>query len=414
MSLTILALCLVTLWQPSPAAALTLGESMERATSETEASQLLRISLERAAAGEQIAFGELLPRLSATATLTRNDREVSFGDRISTQRYDWSAGARAEIDLFRGAAIPTWRASRFSTEAASERDQWQRSTLRFAAARAFIEASAAITTLDDAHDALEVSRETFEQMQQLADGGFRVQADVGQAQLSYLEAQAAVRSAERLVNDALAELAYLIGADELSAGDLEIDDAAVESLLSSGSYNAERRSDLRAFMHDMEAADARVRAQHLSLAPSVNLSAQANFGRPSMRAPEGVWWALALNLSWQIFEWGRYGAIEAAKLDRQALDYELQEERRRIERDEDLAARRFAEAEDQIELAVQAVAVAEENQRVARVRFDAGAVTALEVTIADNALFRARNRATTVFLERDLARLALLYQRGEI
>lgn len=415
-TLVVCAPLLVFAWigiaEPALAQRLTLSEVLERAVSETEAAQILRARVQHAEAGERVAFADFLPRASATGTITRNDREIRLGDRVTTQQYDWSAGARAEVDLFRGAVLPTWRAAQHTTEALRERERWERATLRFAAARAFLEATAALETLEDAREAVTVARETREQIAALAEAGFRVEADVGQARLAELEAETEARAAERRLEDALTELAFLIGEPSVAAGALVRDDDAIEALLVRADTDRMRRSDLEAFSRDMEAADARVRARLWALAPSLNLAAQANFGRPSLRAPEGVWWALSLNASWQIFEWGRYAQIDQARLDRATLDWEFQAEERRITRDLTLAQRRLDETLDQLALTEEAVAVAEENQRIARVRFETGDVTALEVTVADNAVFRARNRATRVLLERDLARLALLYQQG--
>mgnify|MGYP002619734014 FL=1 len=395
----------------APAWALTLAEAMERAAENTEAGALLRAETERSEALSRAARAGYLPRLSASATLTRNDTEIRLGDRVTTQLYDASAALTASADLFRAQVVGQARSATREVDVQRARARAERGALRHAAAEAYLRALAAGRNVEAAREARRSASETLAEAAAREATGFGVRADVARARLALIEAQTAEEDASAALEDALLALGYLTGHEEVR---LETLDLPSTLPWEAGAAAPERPALLVSLDAQRQLSEARLGAQWLDFFPSAALQGQMHFGRSSLRAPEGRWWALTLQLSWVLFDGARYGRLDAARAEVALSDLRIAQEERRTSHERQRRARALRRALAQELLADEAIEVAEENRRLAAERLAAGVVTALDLTLAEEALFRARVRRSLATLDRQLADLALAYLEGRL
>lgn len=389
--------------------ALSLDEAMERAAANTEAAELLRLRVAAADGQRKQALGGVLPTLELGASVTLNDREVEVGDSAFTNRLDPSAAITGRMELFRGTSIPAWLAAADGVEAERERARWERATLRFAAADAYMRALTAIRNVEAARDALRVAEESQRQAEARHETGFGLRSDVSQARLAVLEAQSAELDAESARDDALDLLAFLVNLAEVAGEALQEPESA--RLADPAEVP---RADLAALRAEHDAAIRRVRGEQLAFLPSLALTGQYNVGRSSLRAPDGTFWQLTLSANWVIFDFARYGRLDERRAQRDRVALERAERERDIARAMRGAERRVIQAGRRLEVAEEAVEVAGEAQELVQVRFELGETTAFEVVEADNALFRAQTQRNLAQLELSLARLELARERGAL
>ena len=395
---------------PEASAQISIWEAMELAVANNEAADVARLRVEEAQGRRQTALGGLLPQLSASGSLSRNEQEVSLGSRAFVNLWDYGANLSLSIDLFSPMAIPSLRAATIQASAESFRETWEHAGLRLATGRAYVSALTARENLASARESLEVSRLSLEQTQVLADVGYALAADVSRARLAVIEAERAVLESELALADALDTLAFLLAIPSLSPTDLTVPELGSEG----APVFSEERSDLQASALSVEASDALVTANRLSFLPNLDLTARYDVGPESIRAPDGTSWVVTISATWLIFEYARYGRIAEAEARRDqsivadaALRREIALELTRAERSRENAAARAR-------LAEQATDVAAETRALVLEQYQAHDVTSLEMVEADEALFVARITFNLARLDVQLARLELLYLTGTL
>lgn len=394
---------------PGVGAALTLSAAMEQAAANPDAVARLRAEVARAEGEARVALGELLPRLTVQSGVTRNDVGVDVGGRSVANAWDYSSSAVLSVDLFRGVTIPQRRASLLALDAATAQADWEAATLRRAAGRVYLTALAARANWEAAVQSVTLANETLAQVQVRLDLGFAVPADVSQARLAVLRAEGAVLDALVVLEDLLEELAWLTGQPRVAPTEL-----GEPSLPAAPMSDGSRLSSLLALDAQIDAGNERVRAQRWTLLPTASMQANSVWGQESLRAPEGTYWSVTLNLQWTLFDYARYGRIDVANASVDALVAQRSEAERRNRTDETLAARQLTRATEREVLAEEAVTVAEETVGLVRTRFELGEGTTLELTAAEVEAFRTRTDRNVARLQRSLAWLDLAWQRGAL
>lgn len=391
---------------PVSAAALTLEEAMEAAASATESGALLELSIDAATANVKTQLGELLPTLAATGTLTRNQREVSFNDRVVTDLWQRSGSVTLAADLIRLPAIPEYRAARIGADATELEATAGGAQLRLAAGRAYLLALAGAARLEAATESQVARRASLERAQALIETGYAVDADLARAELAMLEAENDALVARYAVEDALALLAYLVGREDLAISELS-EPSAVP-----GQGEGERAT-MFALDRRIDQFDTLLRARRFDLLPTLRLagtySAQSGSSFSSSSDPT---WTLRFTLDWTLFDYSRYGRIDAAGVARDEATLRLSLEEREQSRAIDEARRAVELAQASEALAAAAIDVAMRSQSQVAELYSAGDVTILEMTEADTALFDARVSLVARRLERGLAELELAWQTG--
>lgn len=393
---------------PTAASALTLAEAMAAAATNTEAAELLSLTVDGAEATSRTALATALPTLRLTGTSVRNSQAVELGGSSFVRLWDHEASLRAAVDVFRGPAIPTWAAARMGVDAAHERAVWQAAGLRLAAGRAYMAALTARENVDAAAQAVALREASLSQGELLERAGYAVAADTSRARLSVLEARAALVDAEQQLADQLDMLAYLIGAPVPSVEALEAPD------LPDAPTQRAATADLAALAVDIEAAERLVRAQRLAFAPVLSVAGQYTIGAESLRAPDGTSWFLSFTATWDIFDFARYGRIDAARIDVAAAELRLDQAERLRRTELTTAQRRVTVARERLAISEQAAAQAEQTRALEAARFDGGDLTILDLVSADAEVFRTRVARNRAALELALARIELAYLSGAL
>jgi len=384
---------------------------MELAAGNHELAALADLERERALADERVGFGTLLPVARLSTTITRNDREVVIGDRVATQLWDYSASAQLSVDLFRGSAIPEYRALRYHVDGAAERGVATRAELRLAAGRAYMASLVSYANVEAARDALALSEASARQTETLYELGYAMPADVAQTSLAVARAQTQMLEAEIALEESVAMLAFVTQRSAIEPATLvtpELADVAQRG--TDGSPSA----SIRALGAALDAAELRLEGLWLDYLPSASLVAQYNVGRESLRAPNGTFWQIGLTLTWVIFDHTRYGRREQIASSVDTIEVSM----RHLERERSFAVesaeRRYRQAIARLELAESTVGVAETNRSLVADRYDLGEASALELTEADTALFGATIQRNVARYERLSAELELRYARGDL
>lgn len=387
----------------SEARALTLFEAMDAAATATESGALLELSIEGAEAEVRTQLGELLPTLAASGTLTRNQREVTLGDRVVTELWQQNGSLTVAADLIRLSAIGDYRAARIGADA-TELDATARAAeLRLAAGRAYLLALAASARLEAAVESQQTREASRDQTAALLETGYAVEADLARAELALLEAENDVLVARFAVDDALALLGFLVGRDDLDPA--ELSEPSMFAAPGSG------RAQLAALDRRIDQADALMRARRFDLLPTLRLSGTYGLQSGSSFSSSDTW-TIRFTLDWTLFDYSRYGRIEAAGVVRDEATLQLSLAARDDERARSDAERAVSQAAASEQLAQRAIEVADRSRTLVAERYAVGDVTILEMTEADTALFEARVALVTRRLERGLAELDLAWQTG--
>ncbi|NUN12526.1 MAG: TolC family protein [Myxococcales bacterium] len=385
---------------------ITIQEVMEAAAFRTLPAKIVTENVAMAQASRRIAQAELLPRIAASAQVTRNPEELVLDGRTVVRLWDVNAQASVSIDLFRGTALMEWLASGLSLEAAEMDARWRRAELRVAAARGFLGVLAAKRNLEAVMLTLEQRQATLRDAEMRLDAGFGTSADVAKAKLSLVEAQGHRLEATTALEDAQAELEWVSGIDVSTTGDLDPVLPTFEP--------AAERADIAALRLSAMSIQRSIDGQWLDFIPILSMVGRAEFGEESLRAPDGVSWTVSFQATWSLYEPSRYGRLDLLASEARALDLEADSRVQTMEYGITKATRAVQTAIGKVTLAEESLALAEEVQNQVRERFRQGVTTALEVTDADVATFRARVGLNVVQLQVDLARIELAWATGAL
>lgn len=399
-------------------APLSLDEAIALALLHSPEAALAAASVEAAEADVDGADGRRLPRidLSADYTLTTNPVMV-FGNLLRQRRFtaadfdlkslnrpdplgNWNATAALSQPVYAGGALAARAdASRLEVSARRAESEQARQQVRFAVVSAFGDAVLAEHQLEAARQIVATADAHAGIVQDLADVGMVVEADLLQAKLRASEAREAEARAAGAVRVSRAALNLLIGrqpADALSlpaAESLTADLAATGEVGTLLSEALQSRPDLAAARHRTQASDRAVDAARGARLPQVGLWAAFETNAHDFFGADGTNWTVMARASWTVFD-GAQRAAEVAKAEvrrRQSVETE-----RRIERDARLAVYR---AQDELATARQRLTQADEAIHLARSslstvedRYREGMVTVVELLDAQTGLTRALAR----------------------
>jgi outer membrane protein TolC len=393
------------------AAPLSLEQALHLASSDSLGARGLGQRVLAAEAQVRTALGGLLPRLDANTSITRNNREVSLSDRVIVYQWDYNAQSSASVTLFEGASVPNWLAARRDEEGAVAAESWGKAELRAAAARAYFVALAARRNLDAAQRNVEVTAAAVRQTQARVDASFAVAGDLAQAELSHTQARDALVQTELALGDALDALSRIVNLPRVSAADL-IEPSPNDLPSPKAPLDFDTRPDALALDHQRAAQELRTLGELLGLLPTLTLSANAFFGRANLRAPDGFFWTITLDATWTLFDYSRYGRIDASRAEEQRLALARDQLAQTTHFEQTRAERLSQAAQTRSELAQLALTQAREAQVGMHRRYEGGIATELDVAQADATAFRAEIAASLATLDVAVARLEVLRLAG--
>lgn len=299
----------------------------------------------------------------------------------------------------RGARV---RAARAEAQAANLRGAQSRSDVASQLAVVYAQAESALRRYSLAEEALTLTRDDANAVNAMVKQGREPQLRAVQAQSEVANASAALDEAQAFRDAALARLA---GAALLDAPVQSINDSLLDRAppLPRGATDAALA--VRIAEAEADAAGKLVDVERKRALPDLSVTAaQTRFREGGERA-----YNLGVSLSIPLFDRNR-GGIRAANADQRAAEARLDQQRRDSEAARLSAVAGLKAAGSRTRASDESVVAAEEAYRLARVGFDAGRISQLELRSTRSALIAARGTAVDARLSRvgaeiDLARL---------
>ena len=379
--------------------------------------------VQQAEAQVRVVGASLFPVLSADAN-TSGHRASSVGGSKSGSAVVDSAGsvgltASYELDLW-GKNRAGVRAAESSAAAAHfDRDTAQ-VTLVAGVATSYFDALALRTRLDIARNNLAIAQKVLDLVSARAHNGAASALDVSRQEATVLSLQAALLPLEQQERQTLAALAVLVGrtpegfdVTATGIGDLRVPtiDAGLPSTL------LVRRPDLASAEAQLAAANADVAAARAALLPTITLTGTAGLATAALTsiATSGTTAAIGIvaSLLQPIFDGGR---LRGQKAVAESRERELVETYRKAilsafaDVEQALAATSRLGQQQQLQADVQTRA--QESERLAEIRYKAGADDLLTVLDAQRTLFAAQDQLAQVLLSRLQAAVSLYKALG--
>jgi outer membrane protein TolC len=378
---------------------ITLDVALAKALARSPIMAQSDLQVENAATGRTAAVGAFLPSLSVSsgASLRSEDRFDAATDRIVTGSSDsYNAGVSTSLALFSGgrrfAELDRSRADLFAAEA--QRDD-QRFQVTLQTKRFFFAALRQGELLDVANARLSQGVESLDMTRRQAQVGMATRSDTLRARLEMVNARQAVLEAETATRSARFALARQVGGDEpvipvvpdgLEPEPLPVSDEQVLRLAE------EAAPSVRAAAASTSAASASYSAARSGYLPTIRLSSGYNWANTAASFDGGrSSWSLNLSGTYAIFNgFQRETAIARADETRNVARLQEEDARLAARQAADGALRTLAAAAMAIDIAREAVVLADEDLRAIRERYRLGVATALDVVTSQIALDQAR------------------------
>ncbi len=424
-----LLLWAATLLLPASAA---LAETLDDAWAAALAShrQIAAAAAESDAAGLELerARAARLPSVGLMTRYTQMDTAPSFefGEGLSTPPLfsgdDFvQAGAQLHIPLYTGGAIGSGvAAATAAADAAAGQLAAVTQDIKLGAAEHYVAVLRAESAVDVAESIVASLTTHTEDTKNKLDFGAVPQNDYLAAAVTLANARQRLLAAGNNLDYARAAYNRFLSRPLDAAVNLD-PELAIDSLVPAGQdVNAlidtarTRRAELDTLQLRGDALRRRSDATRAAVRPRLALTGGYMFLENEF-LDDDAFWMTGLSLQWNLFDGGQ-SRKQAAALDRRAQA--VTHQRSDLESMIALAVRRAwndrAEAESRLDVAAAAVAQADENLRVVRNRYDAGASTNVEVLDAEALREQALSNRDNSRFELALAKLRLARAVGTL
>jgi outer membrane protein TolC len=400
-------------WSSSAWALQPLGEFVQAARTHNPANHEAQANRDGAAALAGEALGRALPALSASATYTRNQREVSFGGMQVTPRDQRDASLTLTVPLVDLARFARVSAARRSAEAAAHGQQAAALETEAQVVQTYYQLAANLALAQAARKSLDAVRLNLKVTDDALRAGTATSLDVERASAETERQSQQLSSAELAVKLAARALESATGvAADTASGPALSDDLKPERPLAELAAASPSTPAVRAAASARAAAERTATAQRLTLVPSLSGSVNQRFTNATafLGGHDNVWVAM-LSAGWA-FDFGTIPGIRAR--DAEAAAARAREEAARLAAGDalfrawttietNLARSRSARAEAK---------VSAHAAEIARARYRAGVASQLELIQAERDAFSAE--AARIQSDADLlnARLQLRLASG--
>ncbi|GAA0202917.1 hypothetical protein GCM10008919_02820 [Selenomonas dianae] len=351
------------------------------------------------------------PTLTWQTSANRVGGEAYRGSGV---KYNYGNTGTVSLPVYNAALNAQRKAARYGLNAADFALEQTKQSIRLTATTDYF-------NILQARNLVKVREDTVATLQtHLADvnaqlrAGTVARADVLASEVELANAQQNLTTARNNYEVAVATLNNVIGVptdttldinDELryTNYDLSLDDCTDYGLL--------YRADGAAALYALRRAEEGVRAAKAGYQPTVNAAATRSIAgeRPFKDDHKSSdTWAAGLSASWNIFDNGVTAAqVDAAKATLRKAEEALAATDEQIRLDVRTAYLNLRAAEQNIETTEKAVSRAEEDYNIARVRYNAGVGTNLEVMRASDNLTTARMNYSTALYNYNMGKAAL-------
>lgn len=367
---------------PGAASGLSLDEALLIAREQSTTLQALDAETRQAEAQHTQSAQAFLPTLSADASWLRADSSLITGVPLPVPNLPNAirpvdlgpiegsiTGVQLVQPLFNADALQQRVAAGLQVDARRRAQQWGQQAIRLEVTRQYFN----VLRLRSQQQAAEQSRIAAAHAAKTAENsyeqGMAARLDVEQARAELAATQASVSQTVAAAQEAEYQIKSLLG---IATGQpLNLDTPLPKPPVPKGTETSSTRTDLEARRLAVRAADRQTQAAEAEWLPKVNLLARqqwAEGNEPLNGNADG--WLVAINLQWTLFDGlGRQGRIAEASADAQKARTELEETRRRIEREQAIAISRWQAGYVAWQAAEKATVAARKAARLANRRY---------------------------------------------
>jgi outer membrane protein TolC len=265
---------------------------------------------------------------------------------------------------------------------------------------------------------VEANREHLRISEAMEEAGVAAHFEVVQARTELARSEGDLIAAETGAEQARAGLRRLLYLPQTQALVVESAPPGVEEPEAGLGELVERafakRPEIRGAEAQQRAAEASVRlaAAGDNLTAALTGSYARNFETSTLSTNDS--WTIALGLQQPIFTGGRVDAeTEAARARLRQAELALETQKQEVALGVTQEYLALQQATQQLEVAIQGVAEAQERERISRVRFEAGVALGVEVLDAQTALAAAEANRVNAEYDQYVSLLRLYYAMGE-
>ena len=312
-------------------------------------------------------------------------------DSIVSPRVDYRATLTARQPLYNGRFFPARRVADLAVRQAEAAIENVTFATQQAYTQLYFQAVGLQRYSDIAKANVETSRLTLERAQKMFEARAGSEVDLTRAEVSYLTALSDYENANISYDLAVEAMATLLRVDAdfdvVEPPELE-QPSSLEEIVQSAFQS---RAELVAADLEVESADLARQEAGAAFHPYVFAEAQANAHRVTAFSGRAVTWNISLNLSWDLWDGG---ATRRAKKLAEVTGYQAELRREQLE---DRIRTEIRSAWLTMETQRNLVRRAKSTARIAQINYDVtvrsqelGSSSALEIDVAQNALFQAQ------------------------
>lgn len=420
----------------APPRVITLAEAQEMAAARSYDMKNIDESIVQADTMIGTAWSMLLPSLDASASITRNQREVAMQfpdfstmtidpatgdvamemtDMVFQEKWGKSYGFSAYLTLLNPRAFPLLKNAYDYTELARANAKVQKNELLFAVTSAYYQVHTAKEVVGVYHENMALAAEFLRLSEARVKAGQGTGIDILRARLQLMDAEKALEDARDGVASAKIALARLIGAEG------EIDVVGPEQVAPVALEVRELTDRAVSSRAEIAAADIGARMAERSRVetwmkwlPTFDVTYSWSWSSASGFSGENDTWMLIFGARWNLFDGG--GRIAESKSRASQLhmaeNTRANAEKQIREQVEQLAIE-VRKQQRNVDIANKQVEVAEESHRQVVRQYEVGLATSLELHDAEIELARIKISRVIGRLGYDLATLALEKAVGE-
>ncbi|MEX2465390.1 MAG: TolC family protein [Gemmatimonadota bacterium] len=394
----------------------TLDDAVSRALVRSPQMAQQEQAVGNASEARRTALGQFLPSLTANSSgsLRSQSRFDPATDRIVTGSSDsYSAGLSASYTIFAGGRrFADYNAAGADVRAAQARRDEQRFLVTVQTKALFFGALREEDLLEVARQRVLQADQNLEIVRRRTQLGEATVSDSLRARLDWINAQQAVLQGEAAIRGARFSLGRQIGEPGPVAPErpADLDPTPLGFTPEEIMTLAESRSpSVIAALEETAAAGASVSAARTAYLPSVSFSTGYDWANQDPSFSGGTTsWSLGLRMSYPIFNgFQRESNVERARLTQRVTSLREEVARLTAREEADAAYQALVTSERAIEIAEEATAVAMEDLRVVRERYEVGAARILDVLISQSAADQASTDQVTARYDYLLARADL-------
>jgi outer membrane protein TolC len=378
-------------------APLTLDEALALARKNNHSLVLERARLAEAETNVEQAWSTLFPTVAGQGKFTRNYKEVAInfgGANLLLQPLnEWDFGVTATAPLLVPAAYPTLAAVKSGARASEADFDTSEADLLMGVARAFLAAAASDEVLVARRSSVALVNETLGFAQRSQAVGAVTTFDVDRAELAVIQAEQQVAEAANGRAEAYRALGTLIGVEGPFTIQPTIQPDLPEATrpdASDVSFALHLRPEYRAVQATLDSVDAARRARAWQWSPSLSAFGNAHKFNYDNFAQDRYSWAFGAELDWVLYDGGtRDAQRHAAAAQEREAEARMEVLRESIRDDLANSDGTLRTKKQGLEAAEHSAALSREALHLARVQYETGVGTQLDLLQAQDAVVAA-------------------------